>query len=294
VRTATSSPPGRPLLCVAVTPNPAADLYLDLLAKVLTRYGFEGRNASVTLPGGSYESHLWQLLVSAAPDRQLRIVEPGEFNAELREQGHDWPADAETMVGLQRLRNIRHCVTTVLEDGVPGDLVETGVWRGGSCIFMRGILAAYADPDRQVWVCDSFEGLPEHDGRYEADIGDQFHTFTELAISVEEVQENFRRYDLLDDRVRFLKGWFADTLGTAPIERIAVLRLDGDMYSSTMDALVPLYDKVSPGGFVIVDDYGAVPACAKAVHDFRAERGITEEIHPVDWTGAYWRKDPST
>lgn len=273
-----------------VTANPAADLYLDLMAKVLTRYGFEGRNASVTLPGGSYESYLWQLLVSAVPDRQLRIVEPGEFNAELREEGHDWPADAETMVGLKRLRNIRECVTTVIQDQVPGDLVETGVWRGGSCIYMRGILAAYGDPDRQVWVCDSFEGLPEHDGRYEADIGDQFHTFTELAISVEEVQDNFRRYDLLDDRVRFLKGWFADTLPTAPIERIAALRLDGDMYSSTMDALVPLYDKVSPGGFVIIDDFGAVPACAQAIHDFRAERGITEEIHEVDWTGAYWRK----
>lgn len=273
-----------------MSPNPAADLYLDLMAKVLTRYGFEGRNTSVTLPGGSYESYLWQLLVSAVPERQLRIVEPGEFNAELREQGHDWPADAETMVGLQRLRNIRECVTTVLADGVPGDLVETGVWRGGSCIYMRGILAAYGDPDRQVWVCDSFEGLPEHDGRYAADIGDQFHTFTELAISVEEVQGNFRRYDLLDDRVRFLKGWFADTLPGAPIDSIAVLRLDGDMYSSTMDALVPLYDKVSPGGFVIIDDYGAVPACAQAIHDFRAERGITDEIHQVDWTGAYWRK----
>jgi hypothetical protein len=273
-----------------VTPNPAADLYLDLLAKVLTRYGFEGRNTTVTLPGGSYESYLWQLVVTAMPGRQVRMVEPGEFNAALREEGLDWPADAESMVGLRRLANIRESVEQVLADGVPGDLVETGVWRGGSCIFMRGILAAYGDSDRRIWVCDSFEGLPEHDGRYEADIGDQFHTFTELAISVGEVQDNFRRYGLLDDRVEFLKGWFADTLGAAPIEQIAVLRLDGDMYSSTMDALEPLYDKVSPGGFVIVDDYGAVPACAQAIHDFRDARGITEEIHKVDWTGAYWRK----
>ncbi len=239
---------------------------------------------------GSYESYLWQVLSSAMPGRQVRMVEPGVFDAKLREEGIDWPADAESMVGLKRLANIRECVEQSLTDGVPGDLVETGVWRGGSCIYMRGILAAYGDPDRKVWVCDSFEGLPEHDGRYEADIGDQFHTFSELAISVEEVQENFSRYGLLDDRVEFLKGWFADTLGEAPIEQIAVLRLDGDMYSSTMDALEPLYDKVSPGGFVIVDDYGAVPACAQAVHDFRDARGITDEIHKVDWTGAYWRK----
>jgi O-methyltransferase len=273
-----------------VRSNPAADLYLDLMAKVLTRYGFEGRNTTVTLPGGSYESYLWQLLMSAMPGRQVRVVEPGEFQAELREEGRDWPADAESMVGLKRLANIRECVETVLADGVPGDLVETGVWRGGSCIYMRGILAAYGDPDRRVWVCDSFEGLPEHDGRYEADIGDQFHTFGELAIGVEEVQENFRRYGLLDDRVEFLKGWFADTLATAPIDEIAVLRLDGDMYSSTMDALEPLYPRLSPGGFVIIDDFGAVPACAQAIHDFRAAHGITEEIHEVDWTGAYWRK----
>jgi O-methyltransferase len=257
---------------------------------MLTRHGFEGRNTTVSLPGGSYESYLWQLLVAAMPGRQVRLVEPGEFSPELREEGHDWPVDAESMVGLRRLANIRSCVEQVLTDEVPGDLVETGVWRGGSCIYMRGILAAYGDADRRVWVCDSFEGLPEFDGRYSADIGDQFHTFGELAISLEEVQDNFRRYGLLDDQVEFLKGWFADTLGAAPIERIAVLRLDGDMYSSTMDALEPLYDKVSPGGFVIVDDYGAVPACAQAVHDFRDARGISDPIHPVDWTGSYWRK----
>lgn len=271
-------------------PNPAVDLYLDLMARVLTRYGFEGRNVSVTLPGGSYESYLWQMMTAAMPGRQVRLVEPGEFDAAAREEGHDWPADAESMVGLKRLANIRECVEQVVADGVPGDLVETGVWRGGSCIYMRGILAAHGETDRKVWVCDSFEGLPEHDGRYQADIGDQFHTFTELAISVEEVQDNFRRYGLLDDQVEFLQGWFADTLPTAPIEQVAVLRLDGDMYSSTMDALEPLYDKVAPGGFVIVDDYGAVPACAQAVHDYRDAHGVTEEIHRVDWTGAYWRK----
>ena len=276
-----------------MTSPASANLYLDLMAKVLTRYNFEGRNKSVTLPGGSYESYLWQLLVAADPDRQLSIVEPGEFQPELREEGRDWPADAESMVGLKRLANIRACVESVLADGVPGDMVETGVWRGGSCIYMRAILAAHGDESRRIWVADSFEGLPAFDGRYEADIGDQFHTFKELAVSVDQVKDNFRRYDLLDDRVEFLVGWFADTLPGAPIEQIAVLRLDGDMYSSTMDALEPLYDKVSPGGYVIVDDYGAVPACAQAVEDFRRDRGITDPIHQVDWTGAYWRKgDP--
>ena len=105
------------------------------------------------------------------------------------------------------------------------------------------------------------------------------------------MQANFRRYDLLDDQVKFLEGWFSDTLPTAPIDKLAVLRLDGDMYASTIDALDALYDKVSPGGYVIVDDYGAVPACAKAIHDFRDAHGINDELAAeIDWASVYWRK----
>lgn len=194
------------------------------------------------------------------------------------------------MVGLKRLANVRHCVEAVLADNIPGDLIETGSWRGGTTIYMRAILAAHGVSDRTVWVADSFEGLPEYDGRFDADIGDPHHTRAELAITVDDVRENFRRYDLLDDQVRFLVGWFADTLPSAPIDTLSVLRLDGDMYASTMDALTALYDRVSPGGFVIVDDYGAVPACAKAIHDFRDERGISDPIEEIDWTGVFWRK----
>ena len=193
------------------------------------------------------------------PGRQVRIVEPGVFDAKLREEGVDWPADAESMVGLKRLANIRECVEQSLIDGVPGDLVETGVWRGGSCIFMRGVLAAYGDPDRRSGCATPSRGCPSTTAATRPTSATSSTPSPSSPISVEEVQENFRRYGLLDDRVEFLKGWFADTLGDAPIEQIAVLRLDGDMYSSTMDALEPLYDKVSPGGFVIVDDYGARP-----------------------------------
>ncbi len=95
---------------------------------------------------------------------------------------------------------------------------------------------------------------------------------------------------MLDEGVRFLKGWFKDTLPSAEAEAYAVLRLDGDMYESTMDALNALYPKLSPGGFLIVDDYGAVPACRQAVEDYRAVHGIDEPIIEIDWTGAYWRK----
>lgn len=270
--------------------SPAVALYLDVMAKMLTRYEFEGRNVTVKLPSRSYESYLWDLVRGAMKGRDIRMVESGEFDREAREVGRDWPADAETMIGMKRLANVRACVESVIADGVPGDLIETGAWRGGSTIYMRAILKAHGETDRTVWVADSFEGLPAYDGRYEADAGDQHHTRDELAISVDDVRDNFRRYDLLDEQVRFLVGWFSDTLPTAPIEQLAVLRLDGDMYSSTMDALDALYDKVSVGGYVIVDDYGAVPACAKAIHDFRDARGITDPIEEIDWAGVFWRK----
>ena len=114
--------------------------------------------------------------------------------------------------------------------------------------------------------------------------------YDELAVPLEQVRSNFARYGLLDDRVRFLVGWFRDTLPEAPVQQLAVLRLDGDLYESTMDALKALYPKLSVGGYLIVDDYGTIPACRRAVEDYRTEYGITESIQPVDWTGVFWQR----
>jgi O-methyltransferase len=156
---------------------------------------------------------------------------------------------------------------------------------------MRAALNIYGDQTRKIWVADSFEGLPRPDDRYQQDAGDLGWTLNDtLAVSLGQVKANFSRYGLLDERVRFLEGWFKDTLSTAPVERLAILRLDGDMYSSTMDALVYLYPKLSRGGFAIIDDYGAVEACRKAVTDFRESNKINDPILPIDWTGVYWRK----
>ena len=210
-----------------------------------------------------------------------------EFSSSLRENGLAWPSKAHTMIGNRRMRNIQNATETVLQEGIPGDLIETGVWRGGACIFMQAILKAWGVTDRTVWVADSFEGLPKP-SRVE-DAGDRHHEFRELAVSLEEVQSNFQKYNLLDDQVRFLKGWFSDTLASAPIDKLSVLRLDGDMYSSTMDAFDALYHRVSPGGFVIIDDYGAVPACKHAVGDFRTKNNITATIIDIDNSSVFWR-----
>ncbi|NES81677.1 MAG: macrocin O-methyltransferase [Moorea sp. SIO2B7] len=195
------------------------------------------------------------------------------------------------MIGIERLKNLQYCVEQVIKNQISGDLIETGVWRGGACIFMRAILQVYGVKDKCVWVADSFEGLPQPDvENYPQDTGLNLHQHSELAISMDEVQVNFMRYNLLDDQVKFLKGWFRDTLPIAPIEKLAVLRLDGDLYESTMDSLVHLYPKLSPGGYVIVDDYGAIEACRQAIHEYRQTHHITDEIHQIDWTGVYWQR----
>jgi O-methyltransferase len=195
-----------------------------------------------------------------------------------------------SMIGVKRMRNIEECLDAVRRDGVPGDLAEAGVWRGGAAVFMRGYLEAYEMPVRVVWAADSFEGLPPP--TLPEDKGFDFSAAVVpiLSVSLEDVQALFARYGLLDDRVRFLKGWFNETLPAAPIERLALLRVDGDLYESTRDALVALYDKVEKGGFILVDDYGDFPPCRKAVDEFRAARGIDAPIVAVDWSGVYWRK----
>jgi hypothetical protein len=223
------------------------------------------------------------------PDNSQAPWAKDVFDPARRAVGLDWPTQAETMIGTARMKNLRVLVQRALEEKVPGDLIETGVWRGGACIYMRGILAAAGDTNRKVYVADSFRGLPPPDETaYPADAGDPHHTFDQLAISRTDVETNFRRYGLLDEQVIFLEGWFKDTLPTAPVERLAVLRLDGDMYESTMDALNALYAKVSPGGFVIIDDY-VLKACAEAVNDFRNSHGISAPMHEVDGSAVWWQ-----
>ena len=213
------------------------------------------------------------------------------FDSHHREHGLDWPSRAQTMIGVKRLANLRALTESVIADNVPGDLMETGVWRGGACILMRAILYAYNVNDRYVWVADSFEGLPQgNELQYPADAGSDFHAYEQLAVPLDEVQENFRAYGLMDEQVKFLKGWFRDTLPIASIGQLALLRLDGDMYESTMDALTNLYPKLSCLGYVIVDDYHVVPACKAAVGDYCRKYAITPEIIEIDGVGVYWRK----
>jgi O-methyltransferase len=195
------------------------------------------------------------------------------------------------MVGLRRLDNLSDCIRTIIADSIPGEVVETGVWRGGASIFMKGVLAAYGD-QREIWLADSFEGVPPPDVlNYPQDADIHLDKQARLlAISEAEVRRNFERYGLLDEHVHFVKGWFRDTLGTLSVEQISLLRLDGDLYESTIQALEPLYPKIAVGGFCVIDDYGNIEACKNAVHDYRIAHEIVDPIVDIDGSGAFWRK----
>lgn len=224
-------------------------------------------------------------------DKALQATGGGIYDASIREVGRDWPSMAHTMIGVKRLANLRTLAERVIQQGIPGDFIETGVWRGGACILMRAVLHAYDIKDRRVWIADSFEGVPAPDPqKYPADQGSDYHTFRELAVPMETVRDNIAKYGLLDDQIVFLKGWFKDTLPAAPIKRLAILRLDGDLYESTMDALNALYDKLSPGGYIIVDDYHVVDGCRNAIHDFLAARRLAPQLCEIDGVGVYWLK----
>ncbi len=245
------------------------NLYLDLLEKTLT---------------GAILDDLGYRTVS-------RPTLLHHYDEKIRQSGLDWPGRAHTMIGTDRLRHLRRLMDDALDLGVPGDFIETGVWRGGACIYMRAVLAIRGVNDRRIWVADSFEGLPPPDKEtYPADTKSWLHEVPLLAVSLEEVKKNFEKYNCLDDQVVFLKGWFKDTLSTIdPAQRFAIIRLDGDLYESTIQSLTALYPKLSPSGFVVVDDY-LLPACRRAVRDFRQSRGIGEEIRTISGGAVYWRK----
>ena len=239
-------------------------LYLDLLKRTLTGMIYEDPNISVRWRPQQY------------------------YDEETRRDGRDWPLNAHTMIGLKRLDNLQYCMETVIADNIQGDFIETGVWRGGACIFMRGVLRAYGIVDRMVWVADSFDGFPKPTRDDDMALTSQKEQ-AYLAVPKDDVIHNFALYGLMDWQVQFIPGWFSQTL-PGPVKKLAVLRLDGDLYKSTMDALVPLYPLLEPGGFCIIDDWN-VPMCKRAVRDYWDEHSISEMLTDIDGHSVYWRKN---
>ena len=253
--------------------NSAIELYLDLIKRSLTN------NIFSVEPDSNDENHLRYVQAAISHYQQSAAV---------------------SMIPLVRMDNLQSCIEAIKSENIEGDFVETGVWRGGSVIFMAACMKAFEITGRKIWAADSFEGLPvpdeelfplEYKAYKSAAMSDKY--YNHLAVGLMEVKRNFEAYGLLDDNIIFLEGWFKDTLPTAPIEKISLLRLDGDYYDSTMDSLTNLYDKVSSGGFVIIDDYGEDhwTYCKKAVDDFRLQRGIDEPMIKVDKPCYFWKKN---
>jgi hypothetical protein len=201
----------------------------------------------------------------------------------------DWPLQGLTMVGLGRLDDLQSCVESIVAEGIEGDVIETGAWRGGASILVRATLDSLGD-DRTVWVADSFQGFHPGDGADSEAV--RLSAFDYLAVPVEEVRESFARLGC-DRNVRFVPGFFEDTLAGLSGQRWAMVRLDADTYEPTRLGLEHLYPGLVPGGYLIVDDYGSFQGCRQAVDQFRSAHGITEPLEVVDSTCVRWRRSPA-
>ena len=188
-----------------------------------------------------------------------------------------------TIVGPRRGRALYWLAEEVDRAGVPGALVDCGVWNGGSTILLSA-----AAPEREVWAFDSFAGLPEPrqvDGRQSEGLGG------ELVGSETKLCEGFERF-ANPARLRVRAGWFDDTLRLAvdEIGPVAVLHCDGDWYESVLLTLEVMCPLVSAGGFVVIDDYGTFPGARRATDEYRRRVGEAAPLKRIDHTGRYWRK----
>lgn len=250
------------------------NLYIKNLIGTLTRTFFEKN-----------EDPKWEKMTA------VYEANPGYFTPMVSriEGGECWPLEADSMIGVYRMVNIYEALEEVSSKNIQGDFVETGVWKGGACVLANAVIHELGEEEsRKVHVFDSFEGLPAP--YMQQDNGDNHHTIACLAVSVETVKEVLEKYGYLTENVIFRKGFFKDTMKeTSDIEKIAILRLDGDMYSSTIEVLEALYDKVQAGGIIIVDDW-TLPGAKSAVMDFLKSRESSPEFISIDRFSCFWRK----
>jgi O-methyltransferase len=244
--------------------------YLDLLKLALCDLVGTATTSVGEIPGGGVAA------------RELRGDE-----RRLRSAGMDWPLHGLTMIGLERLDDLQACVESIVADGVEGDIIEAGAWRGGASMLIRATLDTLGD-DRKVWVADSFQGFPAPDTPDSE--AHRLGSIDFLAVPSDEVAASFARLGL-DRGVELVQGFFEDTLAGVADRRWALVRLDADTYEPTRLALHTLYPGLSVGGYLVIDDYGAFQGCRRAVDQFREEHGIAEPIERIDFAGARWRRE---
>lgn len=218
--------------------------------------------------------------------QDLQQVEEGDYikNFVIQRQTEGLIA---TVVWQPRLYATVELSLAALALTASGDFVETGLFTGGTASLMILVLQQFDKCDRKFWGYDSFEGLPPPAPEDESKFG-VIGKSGDYSFGYERVVANLKNWKVWDDdKVILTKGYFNDTLPKTAVSEIAFLRLDGDLFESTWDALVNLYSKVVPGGLIYVDDYGSFPGCRRAVDSFRSEHHIYEPLH-------YVRNTPNT
>lgn len=197
--------------------------------------------------------------------------------------------DVYSMCSRNDMVQLEYLFERVAANGIHGDFVEAGVWRGGMSMYAQALLFyKHGDLERKVWLLDSFAAFPEDEHEPVDAINRMFRG---TQITADTVIDNFKKMNLYRDNVKVLPGYFADTLPDMDSKRISILRLDADLYSSTKLCLEVLYSKVSIGGFVVIDDYNnALLNCKRAVDEFRSLHDITSTIIDVYGGSVFWQK----
>jgi O-methyltransferase len=203
-----------------------------------------------------------------------------------------------TASSVERLYALYTAVKYVVASGIPGDVVECGVWRAGNCMLAALTLQLLRDDTRWVWLYDTFSGMSQPTGRdrdvyggMAKDMKNEMFTAEgrptpfQFIASLDDVTANMASTGFPAERTRYVEGRVEDTIpGTRP-EQIALLRLDTDWYESTAHAMRHLYPLLAPGGVLLLDDYGDWPAVREAVHECLAERDEELMLHRIDNTG---------
>ena len=269
---------GAAVLCAVTAPHSAhlkdrpallEERYLSLVEKAVT--------GALIDEAGSCSGPVFPL--TGCP---LDLLQP--YVPAARENGSDWPPFGFTMVGSKRVKNMRMAIEAVTSGSIPGAIVEAGVWRGGLCIFSKLLLDVLGER-RSVHLLDAFGTLP-----YGSEGVKDY-----LAVSLDQVKHNFRKFDALDTSVHFHRGIFQHTIPKlrkaldAAHEQIAVLRVDGNFYDSHQDALYQLYELVPVGGIVIFDDCYS-NAVLQFWKDFCSDQGAIESFTPIDQSAGWFRK----
>ena len=270
-------------------------MYLNLLSKILRNTICEVNAPTPTPLEMSEIEEILDSLLKEGIDLNIskdNLVAALQYTKKSR--------NIHTYVSEKSLDNIKSCVDLIEKDCVPGDLIDCGVLRGGTSIYMAGILKSYGIKNRNLIVADSFEGLPPpciEDGVFSNEFWYRFSKnlpmyFLDCYCDIEQVKNNFKLYGLLSEQVIFKKGWFSKTLDPKYFKNnLSLIRIDADWYQSTLDVLESCYPKLSKGGIVIIDDYKLV-GCRKAVDEFRISNKIFDEIKFADKDAGviWWRK----